>query len=89
MKELMLFLATIWGDATTDQQRCQAEANFMAEHRWLEHVGPTIGRLEGIGWGYCDNPSTCTPSKWKGFRLTGDATAVTEDGLTIRVRSWR
>ncbi len=89
MKELMLFLATIWGDATTDQERCQAEADFMAKHRWLEHVGPTIGRREGIGWGYCENPRTCTPGRLTGLRETGDATAKTEDGLTVRVRSWR
>ena len=89
MKEILIFLATIWGDATTDQQRCQAEADFMAKHRWLGHVGPTIGRHEGVGWGYCSRPSTCVPDKRRRYRLTGDATAVTEDGLTVRVRSWR
>lgn len=88
MKELMLFLASIWGTATTDQQRCQAEADFMAKHRWFAHAGPTIGRYEGVGWGRCDKPSTCTPCN-KGLKLTGDATAVTKDGITIRVRSWR
>lgn len=89
MKGLMLFLASIWGDATTDQQRCQAEANWCAEHNWLAHAGPTIGKYEGMGWGYCDKPSTCEPERKRRMKLTGDATAVTKDGLTIRVRSWR
>jgi len=88
MKTLAMFLASIWGDATNDQQRCQAEANFMAKHRWFDHAGPTIGKYEGIGYGRCDKPCTCTPSG-KGYRQTGDATAVTVDGITVRVRSWR
>lgn len=89
MKELMLFLATIWGNATNDQQRCQAEADFMAKHRWFDHAGPTIGKYEGIGYGRCDKPSTCTPDPKKGYRQTGEAFAKTEDGITVRVRSWR
>lgn len=89
MKELVLFLSIIWGDATTDQERCQAEADFMAKHEWLEHVGPTIGKFEGIGWGCSDKPSTCTPSKERGLQLSGDATAVTKSGIKVRVRSWR
>lgn len=89
MKSLTLFLAIIWGDATTDQERCQAEADFMANHYFLAHVGPTIGRCEGIGWSRDGKPTTCRPPRMRGFRLTGDATATTNDGLTIRVRSWR
>lgn len=89
MKGLALFLASIWGDATTDQQRCQAEAKWMAEHRWFAHCGATIGRFEGCGWGRCDNPKTCMPDPAKGYKLTGDAKAVTKDGITVRVRSWR
>lgn len=89
MKGLMLFLASIWGDAATDQQRCQAEANFMAEHNWLTHAGPTIGRFEGVGYGRCSMPSTCIPHRSLGLRKTGDATAKTEDGITVRVTSWR
>ena len=88
MKGLALFLASIWGDATTDQQRCQAEADFMAKYRFFAHVGPTIGRYEGVGWGRCDKPSTCKPSS-KGLKVSGDAFAKTKDGVTIRVTSWR
>lgn len=89
MKELTLFLATIWGAATNDQERCQAEANFIAEHRFFAHVGPTIGKFEGVGWGYCNKPSTCVPSRKSHLKLSGDATAKTKDGMTVRVRSWR
>ena len=88
MKTLAMFLASIWGDATTDQQRCQAEADFMAKHRWFDHAGPTIGKYEGIGYGRCDKPSTCKPNA-KGLKVTGDAFAKTKDGVTIRVTSWR
>ncbi len=89
MKELMLFLATIWGNATTDQQRCQAEANWMAKHRWFAHAGPTIGKYEGIGYGRCEKPSTCTPPRDLKLHLSGEAYAKTKDGITVRVRSWR
>ena len=89
MKGLALFLASIWGDATTDQQRCQAEADFMAKHRFFAHVGPTIGKYEGVGWGRCDKPCTCKPDRSKKYRVTGDAFSKTEDGITVRVRSWR
>ena len=79
---------SIWGNATTDQERCQAEAEYMAKHRKLCHVGPCIGRFEGIGWSRtCALPSTCTPSSK--MRLTGDAVVATQYGLYIRVRSWR
>lgn len=89
MKGLMLFLSSIWGGAETDQARCQAEANFMAEHRWFAHCGPTVGKFEGVGWGKCESPVTCEPPPCKGYKLSGDATAVTSDGITVRVRSWR
>jgi len=79
---------SIWGDAKTDQERCQAEANYMAKFNKFCHVGPCIGRFEGIGWSRSGNmPGTCVPR----YRmcLTGDATATCEDGTVIRVRSWR
>lgn len=88
VKGFALFLASIWGDAATDQQRCQAEADFMAKYRFFAHVGPTIGRYEGVGWGRCDKPCTCKPNA-KGLKVTGDAFAKTQDGVTIRVTSWR
>lgn len=77
----------IWGAATTDQQRCQAEANYMAARNIRKHVGPTIGRFEGIGWGSSPNCRTCTPRR--GMTLTGDAVARTANGMYVRVRSWR
>lgn len=79
---------SIWGDAKTDQEKCQAEANYMAKFNKFCHVGPCIGRFEGIGWSRSGNmPGTCVP-KYR-MCLTGDATATCEDGTVIRVRSWR
>lgn len=93
--ELMIAGASIWGSASTDQERCQAEADYLAKtyvpgERGIDHVGETIGKFEGIGRGYGDSPSTCTPDPRLGYELTGDATAKCErGGMTIRVRSWR
>lgn len=78
----------IWGGATTDQQRCQAEANYMAARNIKRHVGPTIGNFEGIGWGSSPNCRTCTPRRGR-MRLTGDAVARCANGYYVRVRSWR
>ena len=79
---------SIWGDAKTDQEKCQAEANYMAKFNKFCHVGPCIGRFEGIGWSRSGNmPGTCVP-KYR-MCLTGDATATCENGTVIRVRSWR
>ena len=77
----------IWGNAATDQDRCQAEANYMAKHNIFRHVGPCIGRFEGIGRGYSPKCGTCTP-RYR-MTLTGDATAKCPNGMWIRVRSWR
>lgn len=79
---------SIWGSAETDQGRCQAEANYMAKYKQFKHVGPCIGRFEGIGYGGSSpNLKTCTP-KYK-MTLTGDAVAQTSTGSWVRVRSWR
>tara|TARA_R110000751_G_scaffold86486_9_gene172164 strand:+ start:3299 stop:3649 length:351 start_codon:yes stop_codon:yes gene_type:complete len=79
---------SIWGDAVTDQQRCQKEADYMVKHRQFRHVGPCIGSFEGIGYGG-SHPKigTCTP-KYK-MILTGDASAQCASGTWVRVRSWR
>jgi len=78
----------VWGDAKTDQERCQAEADYMVKYRQFRHVGPCIGRFEGIGYGgHSPNLGTCTP-RYK-MRLTGDAVAQTPEGTWVRVRSWR
>lgn len=69
----------------TDQERCQAEAEYMAAHGIFAHVGALIGNFEG--WGYGGrNCSTCTPRS--GMRLTGDGWASGPGG-SFRVRSWR
>lgn len=79
---------SIWGNAKTDQEKCQAEANYMAKFYKFCHVGPCIGRFEGVGWSSSGKmPGTCVP-KYK-MNLTGDATAKCENGTLIRVRSWR
>lgn len=79
----------VWGDAKTDQEKCQAEADYMVKYNKLCHVGKCIGRFEGIGWSCQGNPkpNTCTPRYQ--MRLTGDATSVMENGTVVRVRSWR
>ena len=86
---LMFLVISIWGDACSDQERCQREANYMAENHFYGHAGRTIGRFEGVGWGRTDSPSTCVPDRSKGYELSGDATATSEQGITFRVRSWR
>ena len=77
----------IWTDDMTDQEKCQAEADFMLKYRKNIHVGRTIGRFEGMGYSIDGSiPSTCSPRI--NMKLTGDATA--QDGnIVTRVRSWR
>lgn len=72
---------------SSDQERCQAEANYMASNRISGHVWGTIGRFEGVGFGYSPHCNTCVPSS--PMRLTGDASAVDSYGRWYRVRSWR
>lgn len=71
----------------SDQDRCQAEANYMAERGITGHVGSCIGRFEGVGYGSSPNCNTCTPGS--GMTLTGDASAQGRNGMWYRVRSWR
>lgn len=72
---------------TSDQDRCQAEANYMAANNISGHVWGTIGNFEGVGYGSSPNCNTCTPSS--NMRLTGDASAQGRNGKWYRVRSWR
>lgn len=79
----------VWGNAATDQERCQAEAEYMARNQSTWHVGPTIGSFEGCGWygsSHYGTP-TCTPRA--GMTLTGDGAAQDVHGRWYRVRSWR
>ena len=71
----------------SDQERCQAEANYMAANGITGHVWGCIGRFEGVGYGSSPNCNTCTPSS--GMGLTGDASAQGRNGMWYRVRSWR
>lgn len=71
----------------SDQERCQQEADYMAAHGISGHVGSTIGRFEGVGYGSSPNCNTCTPGG--GMTLTGDASARGRNGMWYRVRSWR
>lgn len=79
------------GSDGSDQARCQQEANTMAARRIRGHVGSTIGRFEGVGYGGSPACNTCTPEQYgyRGLRLTGDASARGSDGMWYRVRSWR
>jgi hypothetical protein len=73
--------------SASDQERCQAEANYMAQNNITGHVWGCIGRFEGVGYGYTPNCNTCTPSS--NMSLTGDASAQGKNGMWYRVRSWR
>lgn len=75
------------GHGGSDQERCQQEADYMAAHGITGHVGSTIGRFEGVGYGGSPNCNTCTPGG--GMSLTGDASAQGRNGMWYRVRSWR
>jgi hypothetical protein len=70
-----------------DQDRCQAEANYMAANNITGHVWGVIGNFEGVGYGNSPNCQTCTPNS--NMRMTGDASALGRNGKWYRVRSWR
>lgn len=72
---------------SSDQERCQAEANHMAQNNITGHVWGVIGRFEGVGYGSSPNCQTCTPGS--NMTLTGDASAQGRNGMWYRVRSWR
>lgn len=72
---------------SSDQERCQAEANYMAANNISGHVWGTIGNFEGVGYGSSPNCNTCVPSSR--MTLTGDASAQGRNGRWYRVRSWR
>ena len=72
---------------SSDQERCQAEANYMAANNISGHVWGTIGNFEGVGYGSSPNCSTCVPSGR--MTPTGDASAQGRNGKWYRVRSWR
>ena len=55
---------------SSDQDRCQAEANHMAANNITGHVWGVIGSFEGVGYGSSPNCNTCTPRN--NMRLTGD-----------------
>lgn len=74
-------------NTNSDQERCQAEANYMAANNITGHVWGCIGRFEGVGYGSSPNCNTCTPSG--NMSLTGDASAQGRNGMWYRVRSWR
>lgn len=71
----------------SDQERCQAEADYMAANNISGHVWGCIGRFEGVGYGSSPNCNTCTPGS--SMMLTGDACAQGRNGMWYRVRSWR
>jgi hypothetical protein len=71
-----------------DQERCQAEANYMAANNIQGHVWGRIGSFEGVGYdGSSPNTPTCEPRG--NMTLTGDASAQGRNGRWYRVRSWR
>lgn len=81
------YTVNIPSTSSSDQERCQAEANHMAANNITGHVWGCIGRFEGVGYGSSPNCNTCTPGS--GMTLTGDASAQGRNGMWYRVRSWR
>lgn len=77
----------LWHNGMTDQQKCQAEADYMARYNVRGHVFSNIGNFEGVGYGASRNAPTCQPKRF--MRLTGDAVARSANGTYYRVRSWR
>jgi|1_EtaG_2_1085319.scaffolds.fasta_scaffold65367_2 hypothetical protein len=77
----------VWGVAANDQERCVAEANYMAANYAYYHVGANIGNFEGWGVGSTPSCGTCVPGY--GMTLTGDAACQASNGQWFRVRSWR
>ena len=78
----------IWTDSMTDQEKCQAEADYMAKNYAYRQVYKCIGKFEGIGYGGSHPKiATCTPKNK--MTLTGDASAQSPNGKWVRVRSWR
>ena len=73
--------------SNNDQEKCQAEANYMAANNISGHVWGVIGNFEGVGYGSSPNCNTCTPGS--NMSLTGDASAQGRNGKWYRVRSWR
>jgi hypothetical protein len=73
--------------SSSDQDRCQAEANYMTANNISGHVWGTIGNFEGVGYGSSANCNTCVPSGR--MNPTGDASAQGRNGMWYRVRSWR
>lgn len=76
-----------YGDAKTDQERCEVEAAYQAANYAYYHVGYNLGNFEGWGTGYSPNCATCTPRG--GMTLTGDASCQAANGQWFRVRCWR
>ena len=74
-------------EGNSDQERCQAEANYMAANNITGHVWGVIGNFEGVGYGSSPHCNTCTPRS--NMSLTGDASAQGKNGMWYRVRSWR
>lgn len=71
----------------SDQDACQAEAEFMAANGISGHVWTNIGGFEGFGVGMSPACATCVPGY--GMTLTGDAAVQGAGGLWYRVCSWR
>jgi len=71
----------------SDQDACQAEAEYMAANGISSHVWTNIGGFEGFGVGMSPACATCVPSY--GMNLTGDAAVQGAGGMWYRVRSWR
>jgi hypothetical protein len=86
-KNNMTYSYTSSHNLLSDQDLCQAEANYMATHNISGHVWGTIGKFEGVGYGHSPNCNTCVPSSK--MTLTGDASAKSSNGIWYRVRSWR
>lgn len=74
------YAVNVWGESQTDQERCAAEAAYMASNYVYAHIGPNIGNFEGWGCGWSPSCGTCEPGY--GMTLTGDASCQASNGMS-------
>jgi hypothetical protein len=72
-----------------DQAAATQKIEYMVQNNIINrHVGPMIGRFEGIGYSTSpNNIRTCTPRQ--PMTLTADVVRRTRDGMYLRIRIWR
>ena len=78
----------IWTDSMTDQEKCQAEADYMAKIMLIVTFINASVSLKVSDMVAVTPRSLLALRKYK-MTLTGDASAQSPNGKWVRVRSWR